>query len=51
MLVPITPKKGEKILERIKEEEDPTIKKEPVLQATPATENRCYERGLKKLAF
>jgi hypothetical protein len=51
LLLPITPKKAEKILERIEEEEDPTIRKEAVMQATPATESRCYERGLKKLAF
>jgi hypothetical protein len=51
LLLPITPRKAEKLLERIEEEEDPTIRKEAVLQATPVTESRCYERGLKKLAF
>lgn len=51
LLLPITPRKAEKMLERIEEEEDPTTRKEAVLQATPATESRCYERGLKKLAF
>lgn len=40
------------MLSRIEEEEDdPTARKQAQIQATPATESRCYERGLKKLAY